>query len=373
MAMSGRRLWCFPVVVVVVVLSLSQCFHNVLVAGSPQAPAMFVLGDSLVDDGNNNFLNSIAKSNYYPYGCDFSGGPTGRFCNGQTFVDILGGWLGLPSPPPFEDPATNGVRILGGVNYASAAAGILDNTGLHYGDRFSLSQQVVNFETTLSQLRRMMSPGNLTQYLSKSIVVMVFGSNDYINNYLMPSIYDSSINYTPPQFANLLLNHYARQIVALYSVGLRKFLLAGVGPLGCIPNQLATGQAPPGRCVDSVNQMLGTFNEGLKSLVNMLNDGSHPGAMFVYGNTYGIFGDILNNAARYGFSTVDRGCCGIGRNQGQITCLPYATPCINRSQYVFWDAFHPTQAANAILAQRAYMGPTSDCHPMNVQQLALIS
>ncbi|KAK3013963.1 hypothetical protein RJ639_008509 [Escallonia herrerae] len=397
MAMSDRQLWCFTVVVVVA-LSISQSFDNMLVAGSPQAPAMFVLGDSLVDDGNNNFLNSIAKSNYYPYGCDFSGGPTG-------------GWLGLPSPPPFEDPATNGARILGGVNYASAAAGILDNTGLHYGDRFSLSQQVVNFETTLSQLRRMMSPGNLTQYLSKSIVVMVFGSNDYINNYLMPSIYDSSINYTPPQFANLLLNHYAQQIVALYSVGLRKFLLAGVGPLGCIPNQLATGQAPPGRCVDRVNQMLGRFNEGLKSLVNMLNDGSHPGAMFVYGNTYGIFGDILNNAARYGetilfnvhflidsaiyvsgtpcgfnvtqlwsclvwyagFSTVDRGCCGIGRNQGQITCLPYATPCINRSQYVFWDAFHPTQAANAILAQRAYMGPTSDCHPMNVQQLALIS
>lgn len=87
---------------------------------------------------------------------------------------------------------------------------------------------------------------------------------------------------------------------ALYSVGLRKFLLAGVGPLGCIPNQLATGQAPPGRCVDYVNQILGSFNEGLKSLVHIMNNGSHPGAIFVYGNTYAAIGDILNNPARYG-------------------------------------------------------------------------
>lgn len=86
---------------------------------------------------------------------------------------------------------------------------------------------------------------------------------------------------------------------ALHSVGLRKFVLAGVGPLGCIPNQLATGQAPPGRCVDHVNEILGTFNEGLRSLVKILN-GNHPGAIFVYGNTYGIVGDILNNPANYG-------------------------------------------------------------------------
>lgn len=81
------------------------------------------------------------------------------------------------------------------------------------GDRFTLSQQVVNFETTLDQLRTMMTPANLTRYLAKAIAFMVFGSNDYINNYLMPSMYPSSFQFNPPDFANLLLNHYARQIV----------------------------------------------------------------------------------------------------------------------------------------------------------------
>lgn len=52
---------------------------------------MFVFGDSIVDTGNNNFINSIAKANYYPYGCDsISGLPTGRFCNGRTVVDFMG-------------------------------------------------------------------------------------------------------------------------------------------------------------------------------------------------------------------------------------------------------------------------------------------
>ena len=84
------------------------------------------------------------------------------------------------------------------------------------GDRFSLSQQVVNLEGTLSQLRTMMSPQNFTDYLKKSLVVLVFGSNDYLNNYLMPNLYSSSFRYRPPEFANLLINQYARQLLVCY-------------------------------------------------------------------------------------------------------------------------------------------------------------
>ncbi|RVW83641.1 GDSL esterase/lipase [Vitis vinifera] len=352
----------------VLLLLLLSLQFSTQVARSQRVPAIFCFGDSLIDDGNNNFLDSIAKSNYYPYGIDFRG-PTGRFCNGKTIVDLLAEMLGVSYPQPFADPGSTGSKIFSGVNYASAAAGILDETGQNYGQRFSLSQQVLNFETTLSQMRTMANGTTLSRYLAKSIVIMVFGSNDYLNNYLMPSLYPSSYNYSPPDFANLLLNHYARQILALYSLGLRKFFLAGIGPLGCMPNQRAL--APPGRCLDYDNQILGTFNEGLRALVNQLN-GNHPGSIFVYGNTYGIFGDILNNPATYGFSVVDRGCCGLGRNQGQITCLPMQMPCLNRNEYVFWDAFHPTTAANVILAQTAFYGPPSDCYPINVQQMALI-
>ncbi|KAH7670731.1 GDSL lipase/esterase protein [Dioscorea alata] len=337
-----------------------------------QVPAMFVFGDSLVDDGNNNYLASIAKANYYPYGIDFFQGPTGRFSNGKTVIDFLCELLGLPYIPAYTTPGLNGTRLINGVNYASAAAGILEETGLYLGDRFSLDQQVLNFENNLNDLRQVIGDaGNFTQYLVRSIAVMVLGSNDYINNYLLPSLYRSSYIYNTQEYANLLLNHYTRQLLALHSVGLRKFLLAGIGPLGCIPNQRATGFAPPDRCVSQVNAMVGLFNVGLRNLVQQLNT-NHPGAVFVYGNTYGALGDLLNNPRNYGFSVVDRACCGLGRDRAQITCVPISTPCSNRREYVFWDAFHPTEAVNRILAERAFRGSTNDCYPVNVQQLAQI-
>lgn len=63
---------------------------GVSAATSALVPAMFIFGDSLIDNGNNNNLPSFAKANYFPYGIDFNGGPTGRFSNGYTMVDEIG-------------------------------------------------------------------------------------------------------------------------------------------------------------------------------------------------------------------------------------------------------------------------------------------
>ena len=40
---------------------------------------------------------------------------------------------------------------------------------------------------------------------------MGFGSNDYLNNYMMPN-YDTRRQYTPQQFADLLVTQYASQL-----------------------------------------------------------------------------------------------------------------------------------------------------------------
>ncbi|KAK7256543.1 hypothetical protein RIF29_29996 [Crotalaria pallida] len=56
---------------------------------SPQVPGLFIFGDSLSDNGNNNNLATNAKSNFKPYGIDFPAGPTGRFTNGRTIIDII--------------------------------------------------------------------------------------------------------------------------------------------------------------------------------------------------------------------------------------------------------------------------------------------
>ena len=79
--------------IVAVVASFILKQPELLVTGQATVPAMFVLGDSLVDVGNNNFLASVARANYLPYGIDLNFRPTGRFSNGMNFVDLLGNIL----------------------------------------------------------------------------------------------------------------------------------------------------------------------------------------------------------------------------------------------------------------------------------------
>lgn len=77
-------------VTLILVLSAARAFAQ------PQrglVPGFFIFGDSLVDNGNNNRLITLARANYRPYGIDFPQGSTGRFTNGRTYVDALGRFL----------------------------------------------------------------------------------------------------------------------------------------------------------------------------------------------------------------------------------------------------------------------------------------
>ena len=67
---------------------------------------------------------------------------------------------------------------------------------------------------------------------------------------------------------------------------------------------------------------------------------------------------LFNYAFKFGngtgFEVVDKGCCGVGRNNGQITCLPLQQACEDRRKYLFWDAFHPTELANIYFTKNSY-------------------
>jgi hypothetical protein len=68
-----------------VLMAAASLLSVVVVVDAGSSAANFIFGDSLVDAGNNDYLNSLAKANYQPYGIDTSDHkPTGRFCNGRT-------------------------------------------------------------------------------------------------------------------------------------------------------------------------------------------------------------------------------------------------------------------------------------------------
>ncbi|CAI9763811.1 unnamed protein product [Fraxinus pennsylvanica] len=89
-----RKFFCLKLFALLVLsLSFLICISESVIE-SPKnntIPALFVFGDSIVDTGNNNYINTIAKVNYPPYGQDFMGGkPTGRFSNGKVPSDFIG-------------------------------------------------------------------------------------------------------------------------------------------------------------------------------------------------------------------------------------------------------------------------------------------
>lgn len=51
-----------------------------------------------------------------------------------------------------------------------------------------------------------------------------------------------------------------------------------------------------------------------------------------------------------GFSSADSPCCSFGRIRPALTCVPASTLCKDRSKYVFWDEYHPSDSANEIIA-----------------------
>ncbi|XVF40246.1 hypothetical protein PTKIN_Ptkin01aG0096700 [Pterospermum kingtungense] len=338
--------------------------------GAPQVPCYFIFGDSLVDNGNNNQLQSLARADYLPYGIDFSNGPTGRFSNGKTTVDVVAELLGFDDYiPPYS--TARGRQILGGVNYASAAAGIREETGRQLGDRISFSGQVKNYQQTISQVVELLGDEDrAANYLSKCIYSIGLGSNDYLNNYFMPLYYSTGNQYNPEQYADILIQEYTQQLQALYDYGARKFVLIGLGQIGCSPNELAQNSGDGKTCVERINAANRIFNNKLRGLVDQFNN-ANSDAKFIYINAYGIFQDITSNPAAYGFRVTNAGCCGVGRNNGQITCLPFQTPCQNRDEYLFWDAFHPGEAANAVIGRRSYRAESpTDAYPIDISRLA---
>ncbi|KAJ8761959.1 hypothetical protein K2173_006561 [Erythroxylum novogranatense] len=321
---------------------LSNCVN-----GEPKVPCYFIFGDSLVDSGNNNNLATTAKVDYQPYGIDFTYGPTGRFTNGRTSADIIGELLGFDSfIPPYL--SASGSQILKGVNYASGSAGIRSETGKAAGVNIDLTTQLQRHQVVISRIAGSLGSEELAMnHLNKCLYSFVIGSNDYINNYFLPQFYNTSKEYSPVQFAEVLIEEYKQKIMSSYNSGARKVALTGIGRIGCTPNAIATYGTNGSLCVDYMNNAANLFNGNLKSLVDQLKNDLMD-ANFVYLDAYGA---PFQNISTIGLRITSSSCCQVN---GYGLCTPKEAPCTFRNSYLFWDAFHPTQIVNQVGATTSY-------------------
>ncbi|WOL06281.1 GDSL esterase/lipase [Canna indica] len=323
----------------------------------------FVFGDSLVDAGNNNYLFTISKANSPPYGIDFapSGGqPTGRFTNGRTVSDIIIQSLGDRSlPPPYLSPNASSNAVLGGVNYASGASGILDDTGSLFIERIPMGKQVEYFGETRDYLVGIMGENATNELLKNAIFSITTGSNDILN-YLEPSLPFSGKKFPPALVQDIMVSNLTLHLKRLHELGARKFMVVGVGPLGCIPYIRVIKLVANGRCSSFANRLIQGYNAKLARAIDKLNEEMGPQAVLVYANPYDIVIEIMQNYRQYGFEDANDPCCGLSfppllcsGGDGNVASFVL---CEHRDKYVFWDAYHPTEAANVIVAERLLDG-----------------
>ncbi|KAK4487621.1 hypothetical protein RD792_005727 [Penstemon davidsonii] len=229
-----------------------------------ETKAFFVFGDSLVDNGNNNFLATLARADTPPYG------------------EVLGWEPTLP----YLSPQLKDKKLLVGANFASAGVGVLNDTGIQF---------------------------------------------------------------------------------RLHQLGVGRVLVTGTGPLGCVPAEMAL-HSRDGECAEELQQAASLYNPQLVQMLDALNkDIGHD--VFIAANTNQMNMDFITNPEKYGFKVSKVACCGQGPYNGLGLCTPLSNLCENRDEYVFWDAFHPSERANRIIVDQLFNGSNTYMYPMNLNTI----
>ncbi|KAH1058735.1 hypothetical protein AAZX31_02G043800 [Glycine max] len=337
-------LWCS------IIATIFQHVSVVSLPNNETVPAVIVFGDSIVDTGNNDYITTLVKCNFQPYGRDFGGGnqPTGRFSNGLVPSDIIAAKFGVKKfLPPYLDPNLQLQDLLTGVSFASGGAGF-DPLTAELVNVMSLSDQLDMFREYTRKINEAVGRNRTAMIVSKSIYIVCVGSDDIANTYSQLPF--RSAEYDIPSYTDLMASEASNFLQKLYGLGARRIGVFGLPVIGCVPSQRTLGGSLNRACLDSSNQAAMLFNSKLSTQMVVLGK-KFSDSRLVYLDSYNGLLNMLQNPAKYGFEVTDRGCCGTGNIEVSLLCNRYSIDtCSNSSNYIFWDSYHPTQKAYNVLS-----------------------
>ncbi|XP_074274257.1 GDSL esterase/lipase At2g40250-like [Silene latifolia] len=314
--------------------------------------AIYVFGDSTVDSGNNDYMKAtLFRADHAPYGENFPNRvATGRFSDGLIATDYLAKYFGLKEfLPAYADPTVTDKDLLTGISFASAGSG-LDDLTIKITRAIDLTTQISNFQQAISRLEKNIEVNKTGWTLENAMFFISVGSNDMLINYYdLPT---RRLKYTPSGYSDFIISKLQPVIESLYKLGARRFAVAGLPPLGCVPMQVSVGSIFHGLkrvCIDKQNSDSQAYNGKLQHFLTQLHS-QYPNAKFAYGDIYTPLMDMIKNPSKYGFQVTLEGCCGTGVLEAGTLCNAVAPTCQNASNHVFFDSVHPTQAAFHVIA-----------------------
>ncbi|XP_030447041.1 GDSL esterase/lipase EXL3-like [Syzygium oleosum] len=332
----------------VFVLSISVMFlparAAVKMPPNETVPAVIVFGDSIVDAGNNNNMETLVKCNFPPYGKDFKGGiPTGRFCDGKVPSDLIAEQIGIKDAvPAYLDPNLQNHDLVTGVTFASGASGY-DPLTAQLMSVMTMSDQLNLFKEYIGKLKGLVGEAKANFILAKSLYPVVSGSDDIANNYFTARV--RQLQYNVPEYTDLMVESASNFLQELYYLGARRIAVFSAPPIGCVPSQRTLAGGLGRACAEEYNAAAQLFNSKLSSKLDSLNS-KLPRSKMVYVDIYNPLLDLIRFPRKYGFVVSDRGCCGTGNIEVTLLCNKLSPDtCTNVSEFVFWDSYHPSEKA----------------------------
>ncbi|XP_058219740.1 GDSL esterase/lipase At5g45960-like [Rhododendron vialii] len=320
--------------------------------------SLYTFGDSYVDPGNNDFIDTPFRSNFPPYGRDFPGKvATGRFSNGLLFPDLLAYYVGVGKyTRPYLDPLLDLKESPTAISFASATSGYDPDTA-NKTNAIQLIDQLENFKQYKERIAKTIGTEKAKRKIEKALFYVNAGSDDFAFTYFQDGRNQEN-KRTPQQYDQVLLYFIRQFLQRLLDQGARKIAVNGLPPLGCIPVGITLLPATPRntqvvtrsqrQCLDYVNVISSDFNSMLQEELDDLQS-EHPEIKITYIDFEEPLLDVIENPDDYGYTEVNKGCCGTGVSEIGTQCNGTTSLCSDADKYVFWDAAHPTQKTNEII------------------------
>ncbi|XP_014515577.1 GDSL esterase/lipase 1 [Vigna radiata var. radiata] len=364
-----RGLSCLLVFSLGIFIQVSYCDSRNTTCLAEKNAGLFILGDSLFDNGNNNYINSTTayQANYYPYGETFFKYPSGRFSDGRMIPDVVAELAKLPILPPYLHPGR--VEHVYGVNFASGGAGALRETA--QGFVIDLKTQVSYLKNLKNVLSERLGKATAEEIVSKSVYLISIGSNDY-GSLLNP---DSNPVFPPGDhqgFVDSVIGNLTDAIKEIYNLGGRKFGFVNVGAIGCSPGiRILVNNGST--CFEEVLAIARLHNTALSKRIHELKKQLN-GFKYSITDFYSTSLEVLNNPTKYGFKETIVACCGGGPFRGDGSCggkkgIKEYELCNNVNQHLFFDSVHLTDRASQHFGELIWNGNHTVTSPYNLKQL----
>ncbi|NBV23718.1 MAG: hypothetical protein EBS05_17580 [Proteobacteria bacterium] len=256
-----------------------------------------------------------------------------------AFGDSLTDTGNLPAPAPFY---FNG-RFSNGSLWVERFAAKL---GLAYVAANNRAASGSESAGALSQVNSLSAPSNA----GTAVFSVWTTGNDYLNNLSLSDTPNDALWASLNQTA---INNISNAVQTLYAKGARTVLVFNLPDMGRIPELLSQHGAT---YRSYISGKVTAYNGGLAAAVTALR-ALRPDLQLTLVDIFTNLNNVIANPAAAGFTVVNIGAL----DDDSLPDYSFNGP---KSNYLFWDAIHPTEKAHALIADWAYSAFTNTPPPM---------